>query len=171
MRFCVFHTYVGFFIKNHMEENFDDELMPSNFEKIARAYSKAIKTKKFVFVNLEKEEFNFLVNEVLVLLSKMQACLTHLKKYVECDFLEKTLCEVLSSFCNKFNKKTPHKFNCVANENSAFLCLVGLENTLVLKLMLLALKSEEIELCQNAIASISSVFAESLSIECFVLAD
>ena len=154
-----------------MEENFDDELMPKNFEEIARAYSKAIKTKKFVFVNLEKEEFNFLVNEVLMLVSKMQACLKPLKKHIECDFLDKTLCEASSSICNKFNKKMPHKFKCVTNENSAFLCLVGLENTLILKLMLLALKSEEIELCQNVIASISGVFAESLSIECFVLAD
>lgn len=154
-----------------MEENFNDELMPESFEEIARSYSKAIKTKKFVFVNLEKEEFNFLVSEVLVLLSKMQACLSHLKKYVECEFLEKTLCDASSLISKKFNKKLPHKFKCVANENSAFLCLVGLENTLILKLMLLALKSEEVELCQNIIASISSVFAESLSIECFLLAD
>ena len=101
----------------------------------------------------------------------MCACLEHLKKYVECNFLEKTLFNASAEICKKFNKKMPRKFKCVANENSAFLCLVGLENTLILKLMLLALKSEEVELCQNVIASISGVFAESLSFECFVLAD
>ena len=56
-------------IKKHME-NYDDELLPENFEQIAKAYSKTLKNKGFVFVRLEEEEFNLLLCEVFVLIAK-----------------------------------------------------------------------------------------------------
>ena len=167
----VFNTCFFFFIKNPMEEIFDDGLMPESFEEIARAYSNSLKSKKFVFVNLEKEEFNLLLSEILVLFSKMQACLKRLVGFVECGHLENVVSNSISTLCQKFKKKMPRKFKCVTNENSAFLCLVGLENSLILKLMLLSFKSGEIELCQEIVASITGVFSESLNIECFCLAD
>ncbi len=148
-------------------ENYDDELLPENFEQIAKAYSKSLKNKGFVFVRLEEEEFNLLLCEIFVLLAKMQACLKKLDGKVDSRVLAQRLRTSKSMLEEKFGQKNPHKFVCVEDENMAFLSLVAIENTLVLKLMLLSVKSGELELCNQIITAISSVFAESFSCEGF----
>lgn len=153
-------------------ENYDDELLPENFEQIAKAYSKTLKNKGFVFVRLEEEEFNLLLCETFVLISKMQACLKKLDGFVDSHVLAEKLHTSKKMLEEKFGQKNPHKFACVEDENMAFLSLVAIENTLIIKLMLLSVKSGELELCNQIITSISSVFAESFSCEGFkVLAE
>ncbi|MBP3431983.1 MAG: hypothetical protein J6K39_03940 [Clostridia bacterium] len=150
-----------------MENIYDDELMPDNFEQIARAYSKSLKKKGFVFVRLEEEEFNLLLSEISVLLEKMKACLKKLNKVLDCRELEERLKETNFLLQQQFEIKTTHPFKCVENENMAFLSLVSLENLLMLKLMLLAVKSGELELCNKIVTSIASVFANSFPVEGF----
>ena len=152
-----------------MENIYDDELMPSNFEQIAKAYSKSLKNKGFVFVKLEEEEFNLLVGEVFVLIEKMLACLENLDKHLDSAILKEKLVSSEISLAEKFDKKKPHKFNCVENANNSFLSLISIENMLILKLMLLSIKSGELELCNNIITDIASVFADSFSCEGFSL--
>ena len=147
--------------------SYDDELLPDNFEKMAKAYSQSLKDKGFVFVRLKEEEFNFLVDETLVIIAKMKACLKSLSKQVDSKILFDRLCEAENSLCMAFSNKKTHKFKCV-NEN-AFLCLVALENLLILKLMLLSVKSEEFELCQNIIIDVATIFSESYSQDEFKL--
>lgn len=152
-----------------MENLYNDDLLPDDFEQMAKAYSKKLKDKGFVFVRLEEEEIDMLVSEVFVILAKMKACTQKLSKVLECKKLEnaiETSCQTLEKV---FIKTKPHNFVCVENENSAFLCLVSLENTLVLKLMLLSIKSGELEVCNAVITNISSIFAESFSMEGFQL--
>lgn len=157
------------FILEYMENVYDDELLPNDFEEMAKAYSKSLKKKGFVFVRLEEEEFNLLVDEVLVLIAKMKASLVRLNKQME----SKKLMDRLESFeiriMEKFGKKKPHIFRCVENENQAFLSLVAIENMLILKLLCLSLKSGELELCNECIVGISSVFAESFDIQGFIV--
>ena len=148
-------------------ENYDDELLPENFEQIAKAYSKTLKNKGFVFVRLEEEEFNLLLSEIFVLIAKMQACLKKLDGRVDSRVLAEKLRAGKSMLEEKFGQKNPHKFVCVEDENMAFLSLVAIENTLIIKLMLLSVKSGELELCNQIITSISGVFAESFSCEGF----
>ena len=69
---------IFFFIKIDMSENYNDFLLPENFEVAAKEYSKKLKNKGFVFVKLQEEEFDFLINEILVLFEKMKACLKRL---------------------------------------------------------------------------------------------
>lgn len=156
-------------IKNGMEKFYDDSLMPDNFEEIAKAYSKSLKNKGFVFVRLEEEEFNLLLNEVFVLIEKMLASLEKLRQHLDARVLQERLCEAKTLLCEKFGNKKPHKFSCVEDENNAFLSLVSIENLLIIKLMLLSVKSGEIELCHNIITNIAGIFAESFSCEGFIL--
>ncbi|MDE6583737.1 MAG: hypothetical protein K2K31_03730 [Clostridia bacterium] len=154
-----------------MKEEYNDEMMPDNFETLAKAYSKSLKNKGFVFISLEEEEFRLLLGEILVIIAKMQACLKKLDKTMDSGLLKERLCEAQKLLCEKFDYKKPHKMKCVENENKAFLNLISLENLLILKTMLLSVKSGELELCNQIITAISSVFAESFTVEGFVVLD
>lgn len=154
-----------------MKEEYNDEMMPDNFETLAKAYSKSLKNKGFVFIRLEEEEFRLLLGEILVIIAKMQACLKKLEKTLDSGLLKERLCEAQKLLCEKFDYKKPHKMKCVENENTAFLNLISLENLLILKTMLLSIKSGELELCNQIITAISSVFAESFVAEGFVVLD
>ena len=48
--FSNFHFCV---IKDYMENIYNDELLPEDFEAVARAYSASLKNKGFIFVRLE----------------------------------------------------------------------------------------------------------------------
>lgn len=154
-----------------MNDVYNDELMPDDFEQIAHAYSKTLKDKGFVFVSLEEEEFELLLSEIHVIIAKMHACLVRLKKTFDCKTLHDRLTHANEQLESKFGKKRPHKFTCVENENMAFLSLIALSSTLSIKLMLLSVKSGEIELCNQIGVSILSVFAESFSCEGFKVTD
>ncbi|MBE7075498.1 MAG: hypothetical protein E7375_00310 [Clostridiales bacterium] len=152
-----------------MENTYNDQLLPENFEEMAKAYAKALKNKGFVFIRLEEEEFNLLIGEILILLEKMQACLKKLCKKINSAELSSKIVYSEKMLQEKFGKKKPHKFVCVENENNAFLSLIAIQNTLTIKLMLLSIKSGEFEICNSIITAISSIFAESFSCEGFIL--
>lgn len=152
-----------------MENIYNDDLMPEDFESIAKAYSKSLKDKGFVFIRLEEEEFNLLTSEVFAIIAKMQACLKRLKSHLDAKLLEERLENACALLQEKFGKRKINAFKCIEDENMAFLSLVSLENLLILKLMLLSVKSGELELCNSIITSISSVFAESFPCEGFVI--
>lgn len=165
--FKINHTESAKFIKKTMDNLYNDELLPESFEQMAKAYSKTLKDKGFVFIRLDEEEFELLLSEIFVIIAKMQACIIKLERYVEGKILFEKLDRAKEQLACRFGKKKPHKFICVENENSAFLSLVALYGTLNIKLMLLAVKSGELELCNQISVSISGVFAESFSLEGF----
>ncbi len=150
-----------------MENLYNDELMPNDFEEMAKAYSKNLKKKGFVFIRLEEEEFSLLVDEVLVLLAKMKASLIRLKNRLKSDKLMNRLEGFEEKLLQKFENKKPDSFKCVENENQAFLGFVSIENMLIIKLLSLSVKSGEIELCNEIIVGITSVFAESFDTQGF----
>ena len=154
-----------------MKKEYDDTLLPQNFEEMARAYSRSLKDKGFVFIKLQDEEFSLLVGEIMVLFAKMRACLEKLSKLFDSKKLKMRLDEYETILQEKFPNKKPHTLTCVANENVAFLSLVSIENTLTLKLMSLSVKSGELELCNGIMAGIVGVFAESFETEGFICKD
>lgn len=156
-------------IKKAMENFYDDELLPDNFEQIAKAYSKKLKDKGFVFVRLEEEELSLLVSEIFVILFKMRACTQKLFRVADCQKLNSAIEDSLSVLEETFGKTKFQKFSFEADENSAFLCLISLQNLLFIKLMLLSVKSGQFEVCNQVTTSIASVFAESFSTESFKL--
>lgn len=152
-----------------MENIYNDELMPENFEQIAKAYSKNMKKKGFIFIRLEEEEFNLLLGEVYVIIGKMKACLNHLQSHIDSKDLKNKLIDAEIALTEKFEHRKPHKFRCIEDKNTTFLSLISLENMLILKLMLLSIKSGELELCNKIITSITAIFAESFTLEGFTV--
>ena len=73
-------------INNAMEYN--DEKLCENFEAMARAYSKSLNNKGFVFIKLEDEEFSMLLDEIMVLFGKIEGCLERLGEYANCQLLK-----------------------------------------------------------------------------------
>ena len=152
-----------------MENIYNDDSLAQDFEQIARAYSKHLKDKGFVFIKLEEEECNLLIGEIFVIIAKMEAALSRLEKKISSRLLQTKLTEAKNNLQQEFEFVSTKHFKCLENENQAFLSLISLENTLFLKLLILAVKSEKLETCTQIITSISSVFAESFSIEGFKL--
>ena len=144
-----------------MEKEYNDELLPENFEKMARAYSQNIKNKGFVFVNLCAEENTLLLGETIVLFEKMKACLNRLSSRLDGQKLLEKIDKNEKILIELYPNKKPHKFTCVENEFSSFLSLISLQNTLVLKLMSLSLKSDNFQLFYDMIADICGVFSSS----------
>ena len=150
-----------------MNSEYNDELLPENYEKIAKAYASHLKKKGFVFVNLGQEEVSFLVDEILVIIAKMQACLSALSRVCDSTSLGKRLSLAQEQILGIYKNKKPHKFSCVENENSAFLSLISLQNTLTIKLLFLAIKSDVFELCFSIITKLCEEFSKSFEDVCF----
>lgn len=144
-----------------MEKSFNDFLLPENFEVMAKEYSKSLKNKGFVFVKLHEEEFEFLVDEILVLFEKMKACLNRLNLRFDSQKLLSKIEKCQNDICGKYDKIKPHKLKCVADETAAFLSLVSCQNALTVKTLSLSTKSGDLEFWQKIIFSISQVLAES----------
>ena len=125
-----YHTNFCFVIKNDMEQEYNDSLMPSDFEQMAKAYSKHLKDKGFVFVRLEEEEFNLLLAEIFVLLSKVEACLKRLENQLEDERLETSVCNAKERLQERFGTKKKHSFECVANEKNEFVSKKRRDRTL-----------------------------------------
>ncbi len=157
------------FIQKHMENNYDDSALLDDYEKMAKAYSQSLKNKGFVFIRLQEEEFELLLGEIFVLTAKMKACLTKLQSQLDSKVLYGVLCETEGKLKQKFGNKKTHNFRYLEDENCAFLTLISLNSTLMLKLMILSVKSGELELCNELISSITAIFSQSFSCEGFVL--
>ena len=147
---------------------FNDELLPENFEKIAKAYSQSLKNRGTIFVCLHEHQCETLLSEILIIFAKMRACTDKLKNNVDSRSLLQQITQSENILQKKFGNKNPHSFVYVENENSSFLSLIGLENSLIAKLLLLAFESGELEMCISIITNITQIFSESLITECFL---
>ena len=88
-----------------MENNYNDEILPENFEEIAKAYSNSLKKKGFVFVKLEEEEFNLLLDEINILFLKMLACLEKLDKIFNSKKLKIAIVESKKNYLKNLEKE------------------------------------------------------------------
>ena len=147
---------------------YNDEKLCDNFEAMARAYTKSLKNKGFVFIKLEDEEFSMLLDEIVLLFSKIDACLERLSECVDCELLKDVTKKNIASFKQKFNYTgQSRRYRCLTSPSESFLSLISLENTLTLKLMILSVKSGELEFCHEIITTRTHIYANSFSQEGF----
>ena len=147
---------------------YNDEKLCDNFEAMARAYSKSLKNKGFVFIKLEDEEFSMLLDEIVILFNKIEACLERIGECVDCELLKEVTQKNIVSFKQKFNyKHYDRKYRYLSSPSESFLSLISLENTLTLKLMILSVKSGELEFCHEIITMRTHIYANSFSQEGF----
>lgn len=151
-----------------MKSLYDDEMLPEDFQQIAKAYSQALKKRGFVFVHLDQEECLFLIDEVLICLAKMKSCLNNLV-HIQSTLLKNKLSEIESFCCSCFENKKPHNFNCVENENNSFFALVSLENLLISKFLKLCDKKFYANVFKSFVEDVCTIFAESFDVSGFVL--
>ena len=150
-------------------ENYDDEKLADNFEQMARAYSKSLKDKGFVFVKLQEEEFGLLIDEISVIFAKIKACFEKLEGYLDCNVIKNLTYQNENDFKEKFGVTKTYLFKNISSSNDSFLSLISLENLLTLKLMILSIKSGELEFCHSIITKRTRIYAQSFQVEGFVL--
>lgn len=158
-------------INKSMENIYDDEKLTEaeNFELMAKAYSKSLKNKGFVFVKLEEEEFSLLLDEVAIFFKKIVACMIRLRGEVDCSVLWDATEKQFKAFCDKFDIHKEYHFKSIESSEKSFLSLISLENHLTLKLMLLSMKSGELEFCHEIIVSRARIYADSFACEGFIV--
>ncbi len=118
---------------------------PDEYEVLAKAYSDSLKEKGFVFVRLDNESVNVLVDEVFDLLFKLRASYRSLGSFMGADRFYDLNEEQIEVMRNMFSYKQNRGFKMSWNKTKCFLNTVSLENRLLIKLFLLAQKSEEYE--------------------------
>lgn len=146
---------------------YNDELIPTpeNYEKMAKAYSNALKEKGFVFIRLSNEDFCFLIDEIFDILFKLRSSYRYLKGFMGSDkFLELNE-EQIEELRDIFSYSKNRAFQIRTNKTKCFLNTVSLETRLILKLNELAQKSEYFEKLSSIASKRLLLSTELYSIE------
>ncbi len=127
--------------------NYDDFacLKPDEYEVLAKAYSNSLKEKGFIFVRLDTEGTEVLIDEVFDLMFKLRSSYRLLGRFMGADRFYALNEEQLSLLREKFNYRQNRGFQIRWNRTKCFLNSVSLENRLLIKMFLLAQKSDEFE--------------------------
>ncbi len=118
---------------------------PDEYEVLAKAYSDSLKEKGFIFVRLDNEGVNILIDEVFDLMFKLRASYRAIGNFMGCDKFYSLNEEQIDLLRSKFSYKQNRGFKVNWNKTKCFLNAISLENRLLIKLFLLAQKSDEYE--------------------------
>lgn len=118
---------------------------PDEYEQLARAYSNSLKQKGFVFVRLDSEGTSVLVDEVFDLMFKLRATYRALGNFMGSDKFYSLNEEQIEVMRGMFSYKQNRGFKMNWNKTKCFLNGISLENRLLIKMFLLAQKSDEYE--------------------------
>ncbi len=128
-----------------MEYNDFACMSPDEYENLAKAYSNSLKEKGFVFVRLDTEATNVLVDEVFDLLFKLRAIYRSLGNFMGANKFYELNEEQIDVMRNLFSYKQNRGFRITWNKTKAFVGSISLESRLLIKMFLLAQKSDEYE--------------------------
>lgn len=120
-------------------------LKPDEYETLARAYASSLKEKGFIFVQLDSEGKEILIDEMFDLMFKLRASYRALGRFMGCDRFYALNEEQLALLREKFDYKQNRGFQMRWNKTKCFLNTISLENRLLIKIFLLAQKSDEFE--------------------------
>lgn len=118
---------------------------PDEYETLARAYTSSLKEKGFVFVRLDSEGTGVLVDEVFDLMFKLRATYRALSSFMGADRFYELNEEQIEVMRKMFSYKQNRGFKMNWNKTKCFVNAISLENRLLIKLFLLAQKSDEYE--------------------------
>lgn len=118
---------------------------PDEYEALAKAYSNSLKEKGFIFVHLEGESVRVLVDEVMDLMFKLRSSYRALGTFMGADKFYALNEEQIDYLRDMFDYKQNRAFKVNFNKTKNFVNCISLENRLLIKLFLLAQKSENYE--------------------------
>lgn len=118
---------------------------PDEYENLAKAYMQSLREKGFVFVSLEREEQKLLIDEVFDLMFKLRASYRLLGPFMGCDRFYKLNEEQIDTLRQMFDYHANRGFRVGWNKTKCLLNSISLENKLLIKMFMLAQKSEKYE--------------------------
>lgn len=118
---------------------------PDEYENLAKAYMQSLRDKGFVFISLENEAQKMLVDEVFDLLFKLRASYRALGSFMGSDKFYQLNEEQIEVLRDMFSYTHNRGFRIAWNKTKCFLNCISLENKLLIKMFLLAQKSQEYE--------------------------
>ena len=118
---------------------------PDEYEVLAKAYTNALKQKGFIFVRLDSEGVNVLVDEVFDLLFKLRSTYSALGSFLGANNFYRLNEEQIDIMRTMFDYKHNRSFKMNWNKTKCFVNSISLENRLIMKMLLLAQKSDEYE--------------------------
>ena len=145
---------------------YDDFKVPSmeDYENMAKAYSLSLKNQGFVFVKLEKECENFLIDEIFDILFKIDTSIDAMSRVCDTQKIKSATTKHIKILRDMFNYDRQVKFEISNDESLIFLNLISLENTLTMKLFTLSTKSSNFEKLLDIIFDRLKIYAESFSL-------
>lgn len=121
-----------------------DDALPtlSNIEEMAKAYRDSLKQKGFIFINLEEEGKNILIDEVFILLFKLRSSYRYMKGFLGSQNMLSLTEKHIDTLRNAFSVENNRGYIITCNPTKCFLNTVALERELITKLLLLSQKCE-----------------------------
>lgn len=152
---------------------YNDELHPTpdEYEKLARAYSASLKDKGFVFIRLDMEDYNFLLDEIFDIMFKLRASYRALNKFLESDRFNDLNEEQIAKLRELFDYKKNRGFRIRSDKTKTLLNCISLESKLIMKLNQLAQKCDYFEEISKLCAERLRLSAEIYQIEGLFLPD
>lgn len=123
---------------------YNDDAFPtlSNIEEMAKAYNISLKEKGFVFINLEEEGKNLLIDEIFDLLFKLRSSYRFLGRFMDSNLMLDLTEKHINSLRETFGNENNRGYFVSTNKTKCFLNALSLESMLSLKLLLLSQKCE-----------------------------
>lgn len=122
----------------------------------------SLRDRGFVFISLENESQKLLIDEVFDLLFKLRASYRMLGSFMGCDRFYKLNEEQIDILRQKFDYRANRGFRLGWNKTKCLLNCISLENKLLIKMFLLAQKSQEyeslVELCFQRLRMSADLF-------------
>lgn len=138
---------------------------PENFEKMAKAYSDSLKEQGFVFFKINEEDYSLLLTEVFDILFKLRASYRFLGGFLESDKFLSLTEKQIDYLRTLFSYNKNQGYIVKTNNTKCFLNNISLESVLILKLNILAQKSEYFQELSSLVNERLTLMHENYNIE------
>ena len=138
---------------------------PENFEKMAKAYSDSLKEQGFVFFKISDEDYSLLLGEVFDILFKLRASYRFLGSFLESDKFLSLTEKQIDYLRTLFSYNKNQGYIVKTNNTKCFLNNISLESLLILKLNILAQKSDYFQELSSLVNERLTLMHENYNIE------
>ena len=148
-----------------MEYNDEPILSLHDYEIMAKEYTSSLKNKGFIFVQVDNEEMNQLVEETFNYMSKSKSCLFMMGGFLNTSSFYSLNERQLKKMRILFDFEKPLKsFKLRPDKTTCFLKFIGLESRILKNLMILSercnYEREIKQICQDRLTTLSNIFLD-----------
>lgn len=149
-----------------MEYNDEQILSLHDYEVMAKEYAKTLKNKGFIFIQIDNEDIQQLIDETFNYLAKSKACLFMMGGFLNTSSFYSLNERQIKKLRVIFDYEKPlNTFKYPRDKTTCFLKFIGLEARILKNLLILSEKSnfenEIKKLCQDRLITISNIFPDN----------